>query len=448
MKLQTRLLYSKFLLICWTLCVVVLFSASFEKRLAFAVPGDVINTFINPDMGVEDLFGSSVAFVGNNILVGAPEDPASSAAKTGGMAYLFDGNDSSLLHTFTDPETGFENFFGFAVAGLGSNVLIGAPLDDFRTLGGDGPVGSVYLFDGFTGDLIRKFTDDSLRVSANFGWSIATIDGNVIVGVPGQSDVGGEVFLYDGNGNLLKKFQQPGPNLGRRFGQSVVAAGKNILINSRSNLARDSVGEAYLFDGDPASPTFGDLLQTFSNPTPADDDGNSSSVASIGSVVALSLPFDDTMGQDAGAVYLFDGDPSSPTFGDLLKILFSPTPGRSDQFGFSVTDFGKLVLIGEPDPLSAPGPGTAYLFDADPSSPTFGNLLQTILNPDPNISDLFGSAVAAGGPGLLIGAPRDDAAAIDAGAAYLIEPIPEPSTMLLLASGLAGLAAWRRRKAA
>ncbi len=126
MKLQTRLLYSKFLLICWTLCVVVLFSASFEKRLAFAVPGDVINTFINPDMGVEDLFGSSVAFVGNNILVGAPEDPASSAAKTGGMAYLFDGNDSSLLHTFTDPETGFENFFGRSVAGLGSNVLIGA----------------------------------------------------------------------------------------------------------------------------------------------------------------------------------------------------------------------------------------------------------------------------------------------------------------------------------
>jgi hypothetical protein len=79
------------------------------------------------------------------------------------------------------------------------------------------------------------------------------------------------------------------------------------------------------------------------------------------------------------------------------------------------------VLIGAAgDDTGALGAGSGYLFS------TNGTLLNTIANPMPEASEMFGFAVAAVGKDhVLIGAPFDNTGAAKAGSAYLFA-LPYP----------------------
>jgi hypothetical protein len=73
------------------------------------------------------------------------------------------------------------------------------------------------------------------------------------------------------------------------------------------------------------------------------------------------------------------------------------------------------VVIGTPyDNLGANNAGTAYLFDANDQS-----VLKPLQNISPANGDLFGRAVAASEDYVVVGAPFDDSAEVDAGRAYL-----------------------------
>ena len=103
----------------------------------------------------------------------------------------------------------------------------------------------------------------------------------------------------------------------------------------------------------------------------------------------------------------------------LLKTIINPTPGfYSDQFGYAVAVMaGERVLIGAPyDDTAAMDAGAAYLFYKN------GTLLTTFLNPAPSTNDALGWSVAAvGNDRVLVGAPYDDTGAGRAGAAYLFD---------------------------
>ena len=65
-----------------------------EDRRVLAV-GDVLQTFLNPTPAANDQFGGAVAGVGNNVLVGAPFDDAVVGpffVENSGAAYLLDGS--------------------------------------------------------------------------------------------------------------------------------------------------------------------------------------------------------------------------------------------------------------------------------------------------------------------------------------------------------------------
>src|SRR5207302_1058216 len=102
-----------------------------------------------------------------------------------------------------------------------------------------------------------------------FGFSLATSSNAILVGAMNNSTAessGGAVYLYDANGNLLHTFLNPNSSGPHEFGWSVAFLGKNVLVGA-ADVNFGGVGAAYLFDGDPASPTFGQLLQTFTDPT-------------------------------------------------------------------------------------------------------------------------------------------------------------------------------------
>src|SRR5207253_6807863 len=122
--------------------------------------------------------------------------------------------------------------------------------------------------------------------------------------------------------------------------------------------------------------------------------------------------FDGGGAPGAGAAYLFD-----VRTGALTRTLTSPAPADYDLFGNAVAAAGPIVVVGAPfDDTTKPNAGSAYVFDAGT-----GVLLHTLQAPHPREGDLFGSAVAASDTLVLVGAPYDDTVAANAGAAHLFD---------------------------
>jgi hypothetical protein len=318
--------------------------------------GVLLHTFLNPTPESDDKFSGygSVAAVGNNVLVGAVGDRT--GAYNSGAAYLFDGTTGALLHTFLNPTPAYYDWFGRSVAGIGNNILVGAPLDDNA---GFTDNGVVYLFDGTTGALLHTFLNPTPAAKDRFGQSVAVAGNSVLVGAlmddAGATD-SGAVYLFDGiTGVLLHTFLNPTPAFRDYFGVSVAWVGNNVLVGAYKDDAGSSdSGAAYLFDG-----TTGALLHTFLNPTPAANDWFGAHVAGVENNVLVSAYKDDAGTIDSGAAYLFDG-----TTGELLHTFLNPSQATKEFFGFAISGLGSNILVG----ASAAGAGythtgAVYLFE-------------------------------------------------------------------------------------
>ena len=368
------------------------------KNITISDRNAPLATFLNPAASGGDNFGFAIAGIGSNVLIGAPFDDT--GATNAGAAYLFDGSTGSLLQSFFSPNaTAANDEFGTAVAAVGTNVLIGAPLDD----SGGVSTGRAYLFDSSTGGLLQAFDNPSPALFDEFGAAVAGVGANALVGAPGDNFAEGTVYLFDSNtGGLLQTFNNPTlPGGNDEFGRSLAALGTNVLIGAPlDDTAAPDAGAAYLFDSNT-----GGLLQTFNNPNPSSNDEFGRSLAAVGNNVLVGSPFDDTAATNAGAAYLFDS-----TTGGLLQTLLSPNPTNSGQFGTAVAAVGGHGLVGAP---FEGGSGAAYVFDSNT-----GQLRQRFTNPVPTGINQFGGAVASTGSNALIGTPLDDTGAANAGVAY------------------------------
>ncbi|MGK7878358.1 MAG: hypothetical protein AB4426_35165 [Xenococcaceae cyanobacterium] len=337
-------------------------------------------------------FGSSVATLGLLLLF-----PESSIAAS-----------FELQHTLLNPSPNHRDFFGDSISLSGNNLLIGAPLDD--TNGNDS--GAAYLFDVKNGNLLQTFLSPvSAPDPANdtFGNGVAIEGNNVLIGSRGDDSAGantGAAYLYDTGGTLLQTFLNPTPSFNDNFGEVVAISGNNVLVGA---LGDDAVatnsGAVHLFDA-----VTGSLKQTFLNPSPDVDDLFGAVIAIDGNNVLIGAGGDDTSASNAGIAYLFDA-----VTGNLLQTFFNPTPDNNEFFNIVAID-GNNVLIGSGANDQASRSGIAYLFDA-----TTGNLLETFLNPTPAVDDFFSASLAIKGDKILISAQNDDLGATNSGAAYLYD---------------------------
>src|SRR5437870_2612251 len=171
---------------------------------------------------------------------------------------------------------------------------------------------------------------------------------------------------------------------------------------ARPETTRRRPVEAFLFGGGT-----GRLQLTLTNPLPAAGDQFGFAVATAGSRLLIGAPGDH---DGAGAVFLF-----AFNTGELIRTFTKPTPRAGDRFGASIAVTQAGVLVGAPSDseLAAAG-GAAYQFDLQT-----GELRGVLRKDEPRAGDLFGTAVAAVGARVLVGAPGDDAGLVDGGAAYL-----------------------------
>lgn len=147
------------------------------------------------------------------------------------------------------------------------------------------------------------------------------------------------------------------------------------------------------------TPAFGDLLRTFTDPTPVPGGEFASSVAASGNIAVVGSINETVNGQGgAGAVHVYD-----LASGGLLRTIPNPDPAPDDDFGTVVALDGNILVVGVPNDDGAGGTssGSAYVFDV-----TTGNLLHWLHDTAPQVLDNFGTSVAVSGNRVAVGNPK------------------------------------------
>jgi cysteine-rich repeat protein len=137
------------------------------------------------------------------------------------------------------------------------------------------------------------------------------------------------------------------------------------------------------------------------------------SMAAVDDRFLVGDPGDDSGGPFTGAVYLVDA-----RTGEILQTIVHPDPQPYAQFGLAVALRGGDVVVGAPhQPVGGAGEvGAVYVFDG-----ATGALRHTLANPTPAAGEYFGGALAASGNDILVGARKDGVPPFPSGAAYVFD---------------------------
>ena len=255
----------------------------------------------------------------------------------------------------------------------------------------------------------------------DFGDDIA-IDGSLaLIGAPGNdgaASFSGAAYLFNTTtgAELGKVIASDGQSVDQ-FGWAVDLDNNTAIIGARwDDDSAPNGGAAYLFDvSDPANPV---ELAKLIAPIGDQNDYFGYSVAISGNLAAVGAMFDDDLGLDAGAVYIYDiTNPASPV---LTKKLLASDGNETDDFGWSVALEGTTLLAcSRTDDDIHPGGGSAYLFDlADPSNPVE---LTKIVPSDTSANATFGWSCALEGTTAIIGASQSSAINQSQGQAYIVD---------------------------
>jgi hypothetical protein len=200
------------------------------------------------------------------------------------------------------------------------------------------------------------------------------------------------------------------------FGWVMAVEGDWAAISAQGDSS--ATGAVYLYKHDGDHWVFTQSLIA-SDGSAYDTFGSAVAISETGHLV-VGAPFNDDLGSDSGAVYLFTHDSTFNTWGDEQKIVASDGAAY-DMFGVAVamSGTGHLVVGAPQDDDKGSGSGAVYLYTLNSTSNTWGNE-QKIVASDGATGDYFGSEVAIIGTGhLVVGAVGDGDMGYRSGAVYI-----------------------------
>ena len=409
-----------------------------------------------------DTFGYALTISGETLAVGAfSEDssaiggPNDNSAVMAGAVYVFirSGTAWSQQAYLKGSNTEQFDLFGWSVAISGETLVVGARGEKSNGVGGPGnnsanSAGAAYVFvrSGTTWSQQAYLKASNTETYDDFGWSVAVSGDTIVVGAAGEdsSSTGGQsdnstlnagaayVYVRSGTTWIQQAYLKSSTAASHSyFGEAASISGNNLVIGAEMEI--NTTGAAYVFT---RSGTTWEQKANSRGSTARAGDNFGYSVATSGVFLAVGTPGDDSIAENAGAVYIFMYD-----WDDWQRVatINAPNAEANDRFGWSVSISGAALIVGAPgeDSSTTGGPddnsvldsGAVYYFtcvDAAPWNIWEFHGMHKAVNAEPN--DGFGSAVAFSANTLVVGAPGEDSSfaggpgdnsAEDAGAAYV-----------------------------
>lgn len=377
-----------------------------------------------------------------------------------------------LKITASDADTG--DYFGYSVAASGDYVIVGAFWED----GSGFERGAAYIYhriDISTWDAGTKITAPDAEDGDTFGSSVAISGDYAVVGAYLENESGGNnsgaayIFRRTGinswdSGTKIKASDAADHDM---FGLSVSISGDYVVVGA---LTEDGTGTdrgaAYIFKRTGTN-SWDSGVKIIASDS-ADDDNFGCSVSISEEYTIIGSQYEDGIGSNRGAAYIFRRPGSANVWDAGTKITASDATDY-DYFGCSVSISGELAIVGAKG--GGLGRGVAYIFrrtgtntwdnytKITASDATFGdyfgcsvsisgdnavvgahwktnkgaayvfrrigtnlwNIGTKIIASDADIDDYFGYSVAVSGDYAIVGACYEDGAGVDIGAAYIFK---------------------------
>lgn len=306
---------------------------------------------ISSDIGLSGFqnahFGHSVAINNTHLIIGAPDDDLVVSGTDHGSAYAYNlEGDSTSEIKFYSSDLASGDKFGYAVAGVGNKVLVGARLDDTPNSGS----GSGYVFELTSDSATNEFkliSDGGTGIG--MGSDLAIGSGRILIYVDEGDN--GQVNMYDYNGSNI-----------------------SVLYPDTSS------GFNYDFGGLAGIPNQGQ-----------------SQIAIGSGRIVIGSPSDPNSPND-GAAYIFDLN------GNKIKKIYPSDSGTPFLYGMACAVGHNRIVVGDPmwRPGSDGGIGRAWMYDLE------GNLVKTLDPSRPvNPSQYYGNSIAIGNNAIAIGCHHD-----------------------------------------
>ncbi|MFI4898423.1 MAG: GC-type dockerin domain-anchored protein [Phycisphaerales bacterium JB059] len=205
------------------------------------------------------------------------------------------------------------------------------------------------------------------------------------------------------------KLSPPDESPFAQFGAAVAVGDGIVAVGSRfdETMGTDA-GAVFLYEAETGAP----LGQLY--PDDGFDDAEFGVSVAIGSgYIAVGAWLDDEMGLATGAVYVFD----VLTKEKLYKIF--PDDSSLAQFGHSVAIDNGILAVGAPlDGAAILGPGTAFSFQL-----STGAMIRKLTTPDVSTGAAFGRVVDIDNGVVAVGAFADNTAGLFSGSAFLFDAL-------------------------
>lgn len=287
---------------------------------------------------------NNAAISGTTVALGATSSNCQNG-KT--FVYVWDGQQWNLQQTLTGTANTLE-CFGSSETIYGDTIIVGAPQKNTGT--GTGAA-FVETRSGTTWTQAQEI-DGPIQTDSWFGWA-SSFDGTTLaIGAPLETGVG--PHSYSGGVHILTKkaqftqqtyFNAPVITDDTCFGESVAIDGGTLVVGAPGQwelgFINTTPGSVYVYTGSGSSWTNQASLQ------PNDvtyNDAFGWSVAFSGTTLIAGAPYNDTTATDAGAAYVYTYNGS--TWSQQAKLLAN-NGVAGDELGFSVAAIAEdHVLVG------------------------------------------------------------------------------------------------------